>query len=151
DNTQYAFAYKSDKDLEKSFRIFSAMRYPWLVKAGSALAPIALKLRLPINGLIRNTIFQQFCGGENLQEVDQTASYLNEYGVESALDDGVDRSEGEANYDQTITELKTAIAHAGAHPNIPMISLKVTGFARFGLLEKYPARETWTKEEKEEW
>lgn len=151
DNTQYAFAYKSDSALRKSYRLFSIMQYGFLVKIGSALAPIALKLKLPIKGIIRNTIFEQFCGGENLQEVVQTAASLNEFSVDCALDYGVEASAGESNYNNSVKENQKAIEYAKTHPNIPMVSIKISGYARTRLLEKYDTEEPLTKEEQQEW
>lgn len=150
DNTEAAFAYLSDKELKKTRFIFSIMHDGWLVKAGSVLAPAALKLRLPVKGLIRNTVFKQFCGGENLEEAALTAQRLARFNVGVILDYGVEASEGEENYDDAIVEFKKAIEHASLQPNIPFISLKVTGFARLALLEKIHAGDSLTGEEKQE-
>ncbi|TAN16067.1 MAG: proline dehydrogenase [Chitinophagaceae bacterium] len=150
DNTEAAFAYLSDKELKKTRFIFSIMHDGWLVKAGSVLAPAALKLRLPVKGLIRNTVFKQFCGGENLEEAALTAQRLARFNVGVILDYGVEASEGEENYDHAIVEFKKAIEHASLQSNIPFISLKVTGFAQLALLEKIHAGDPLTGEEKQE-
>ncbi len=151
ENTQHAFAYKSDRSLRKSYRLYSLMRYGFLVRAGSFLAPLALKLHLPIKGLIRNTIFELFCGGETLEEAATTAAGLHAYAVKCTLDYGVERSEGEKNYDLAVSEFQKAIRYAGSQEDIPMISLKITGFARFQLLEKYHSGLPLTKKEEAEW
>ncbi len=152
ENTRNGFAYKSDKELKKAYRIFSFMKYPWLVKIGSFLGAIAIKMRLPIQWIIRNTIFEQFCGGETLKEVAQTAFHLHKYGVACVLDYGVEASDGEDNYNQAVKEIQNEISYAGTHPGIPMISLKITGFIRTKLLEKYHKnKEKLNKKEKEEW
>lgn len=150
DNTAIAFAYQSDKELKKAQFIFSAMRRNWLVKIGSLLAPGALKIGLPIQGIIRNTIFTQFCGGENLQEAAHTARKLAPFNVGVILDYGVEAAEGEANYDHAVEEFKKAITHASEESNIPFISLKITGFARFELLEKIHLMAELATNEREE-
>ena len=66
DNTEFAFEYKSDKELRKARFLFSSMGKPWLVKLGTRLTPWAIKAGLPVNGIIRGTIFSQFVGGETL-------------------------------------------------------------------------------------
>jgi proline dehydrogenase len=151
DNTEVAFAYQSDKALKKARFIFSAMRLGWLVKAGSALAPWALKIGLPIKGLIRHTVFRQFCGGETLEEAAETAGKLAAFRVRVILDYGVEAAEGEANYDQAVGEFKKAISYAAGKSGIPFISLKVTGFARFALLEKIHAAGSLDEAEQAEW
>jgi proline dehydrogenase len=136
DNTAIAFEAKTNKALKKADFLFSSMGKPWLVKLGAALTPVAFKLRLPVEGLIKNTIFSQFCGGENLPEAAQTAQSLVKYHVGVVLDYGVEAMEGEENYDKALPEFIKAIEYAAAKPGIPFIAIKVTGFARFSLLEK---------------
>jgi proline dehydrogenase len=147
ENTTIAFQSKTDKALKKADFLFSNIGKPWLVKVGAAVTPLALKLGLPIKGLIRNTIFSQFCGGESLQEAAQTASLLGKFHVGVALDYGVEAMEGEENYDHAVPEFIRAIEYAAGNPNIPFIAIKVTGFARFGLLEKIHSNAVLTPEE----
>lgn len=149
-NTEYAFAYKSDKELKKADLIFSLLHYDWLVKLASILTPLALKAHLPVKSAIKHTIFQQFCGGETLQEAAETAQRLANFGVAVSLDYGVEAAEGEENYDKVSVEAQRAIDQAAANDNIPFISLKVTGIARTALLEKMNRGKKITPEEEEE-
>ena len=136
DNTGNAFAYKSDKALKKAHFLFSSMGYSTLVKWGTRLTPWAIRAGLPINGMIRSTIFEQFVGGETLEETASVAKHLAEYNVGVILDYGVEGKEGEDNFDHATEEFIRVIRYAASQPNIPLMSIKVTGFARFGLLEK---------------
>lgn len=136
DNTGNAFAYKSDKALKKAHFLFSSMGYSTLVKWGTRLTPWAIRVGLPINGMIRSTIFEQFVGGETLEETASVAKHLAEYNVGVILDYGVEGKEGEDNFDHATEEFIRVIRYAASQPNIPLMSIKVTGFARFGLLEK---------------
>jgi proline dehydrogenase len=108
----------------------------WLVKAGSQLAPWSLNAGLPVKGIIRKTIFKQFVGGETLEETAAVAKKLAEYHVRVILDYGVEGKEGEENFDHARDEFIKVINYAATQPNIPFMSVKVTGIARFGLLEK---------------
>jgi len=139
DNTENAFAPKSDKQLKKSAFLFSSMGYPWLVKIGTKITPWAIRAGLPIKGIIRDTIFEQFCGGETLQETAKVAKVLGQYHVQAILDYGVEGKEGEENFDHAKEEFIKVINYAATQPNIPFMSVKVTGFARFALLEKLDA------------
>lgn len=136
DNTEFAFAYKTSGELKKARFLFASMGIGWLVKLGTRLTPWAIKAHLPINGLIRNTIFKQFVGGETLQETDKIADKLSQYNVQVILDYGVEGIKGEQNFDHAADEFIRVIQYAATQPNIPFISIKLTGFARFGLLEK---------------
>lgn len=137
DNTEYAFAYKTDKELKKAHFLFSSMGIGWLVKLGTRVTPWAIKSGLPIKGIIRNTIFNQFVGGESLEETAAVAKKLGQYNVQVILDYGVEGGDdGEAGYDHACEEFIKVINYAATQPNIPFMSVKVTGIARFGLLEK---------------
>ena len=136
DNTEFAFEYKSDRQLKKSRFLFSLMGKPWLVKLGTRLAPWSIRAGLPVKGLIRRTIFDQFVGGETLEETAVVAKRLGEFNVQVILDYGVEGKEGENNFDNACEEFIRVINYASTQPNIPFMSVKVTGFARFALLEK---------------
>ncbi len=136
DNTEFAFEYKTNKQLKKARLLFSLMGKPWLVKIGTRLAPWSIKAGLPVKGIIRNTIFAQFVGGETLEETALVAKKLGRYNVQVILDYGVEGKEGEENFDHACEEFIRVINYAATQPNIPFMSVKVTGFARFALLEK---------------
>ncbi len=137
DNTEFAFEYKSDKELRKARFLFSMMGKSWLVKIGSRLTPWAIRAGLPVKGLIRKTIFRQFVGGETLEETTAVAKILTDYNVQVILDYGVEGGDdGDAGFDHATDEFVRVINYAATQPSMPFMSIKVTGFARFGLLEK---------------
>ncbi len=137
DNTEFAFEYKTDKQLRKARFLFNMMAKPWIVKLGTRLAPWAIRVGLPVKGIIRRTIFQQFVGGETLEETAMVARKLGEYKVQVILDYGVEGGhDGEKGFEQSTEEFIRVINYAATQPNIPFMSIKVTGLARFGLLEK---------------
>lgn len=135
DNTENAFAYKSDKELKGARFLFKTMEYPWFVQVGTRLTPFIMKTGLPVHGIIRKTIFKQFVGGETLEETAAVGEVLGKYGVQVILDYGVEGKEGEDNYDKATDEFIRVINYAASQHNIPFISIKVTGLARFGLLQ----------------
>jgi proline dehydrogenase len=136
DNTEVAFAHCSDKELKHAHWLFNMMGKPWLVRVGTRLAPWSLNAGLPVKGMIRKTIFTHFVGGETLEETIPVVNKMAEYHVEAILDYGVEGKEGETNYDHARDEFIRVIKFAATQPNIPFMSVKVTGIARFGLLEK---------------
>ncbi|MBL7700427.1 MAG: proline dehydrogenase family protein [Chitinophagaceae bacterium] len=164
ENTENAFAYKSDKELKQARFLFSTMSYKSLVKLGTLLTPALIKFGFPVKGLIRKTIFGQFVGGESLEETANVVDKLEKFGVNVILDYGVEGKEGEENFEHSCEEFIRVVKYASGQPNIPFISIKVTGFARFSLLEKLDAAandrsgftgnvhtEVLTEDEKAEW
>jgi proline dehydrogenase len=140
ENTAIAFAHKNNGELKKAHFLFSSMGKPWLVNLGLKITPVAIKWHLPFTKtVIRKTIFQQFVGGETLEETAKVADKLEEYNVQVILDYGVEGKEGEENFDHARDEFIKVIDYAATQANIPFISIKVTGFARFSLLEKIDA------------
>ena len=139
DNTETAFAHRSNKELKQAKFLFNSMHYPWLVKLGVKLTPWAIKSGLPVNGAIRSTIFRQFVGGETLEETVPVVQKMAKHHVQVILDYGVEGKEGEANFDHARDEFIKVINFAATQPNIPFMSVKVTGIARFALLEKLDA------------
>jgi proline dehydrogenase len=151
DNTEIAFKYRSNKDLRRAAFLFSSMGSPTLTTIGMGLTKFAINAGLPIKGLIKGTIFQQFCGGETMQEAAQTANTIARFGVGVILDYSVEGKEEEADFDHAVQEFIKAIRYAASQkPNIPFISIKVTGFARFALLEKWHTGQELSPEEKAE-
>jgi proline dehydrogenase len=135
ENTQNAFAYKSTKALKSAKLLFGFMGYPKLVQLGTRLVPVLLKAGLPIKGIIRNTIFKQFVGGETLSETIPVAQMLAKHNVDVILDYGVEGKEGEESFDQATQVFIDVINHAATQKNIPFISIKVTGLASHELLQ----------------
>ena len=135
DNTENAFAYKSNKELKSAKFLFSTMGYPWFVQLGTRLTHFIMKTGLPVHGIIRKTIFKQFVGGETLEETAGVGAVLGKYGVQVILDYGVEGKEGEDSFDHATEEFIRVINYAATQTNIPFISIKVTGLARFSLLQ----------------
>ena len=151
ENTEIAFEYKNDRDLKRAHFLFSSMSSPLMAKTGIALTRWVIRAHLPFKGIIKRTIFDQFCGGETISEAAETAQTLAKYGVGVALDYGVEGSEHEAQFDAAVPEFIKAIQYAATQKNIPFIPLKLTGFARFGLLERLHTGVDITPSEQQEW
>ncbi|MDQ6889928.1 MAG: proline dehydrogenase family protein [Bacteroidota bacterium] len=144
ENTQIAFEYKTDKELKKARFLFASMTIGWLVKIGTRITPWIIKSGLPLKGLIRKTIFAQFVGGETLKETSKVAAKLSRFNVQVILDYGVEGKEGEQNFENAANGFIEVIEYAATQPNIPFISIKLTGFARFELLEKLDATSNYS-------
>lgn len=136
DNTEIAFKYKSDKDLKWAYRMFKLVGQSWLVQLGKAMVPIAFKLRLPIKGIIKATIFKQFCGGETISDCDHSIQLLYDYKVGTILDYSVEGNTEEEDFDATRDEILATIEKAKGNKAIPFAVFKVTGISRHALLEK---------------
>ena len=118
ENTKIAFEYKSVRELKRAKFLFSTMAKIWLVKLGTKFTPWIIKARLPVNKLIRRTIFGQFVGGETLSETSNVVKKLDPFNVQVILDYGVEGKEGEENFDHAANEFIRVIEHAAGLPHI---------------------------------
>jgi proline dehydrogenase len=136
DNTEIAFAGKSDNDLQWSYRLFKMIGMPWLVKFGKVATNVAFAIHLPIKGLIKKTIFKQFCGGENIQDCAGKIEELGQFNIGTILDYSVEGKTSEADLDRTRDEIIASIATAKKNKHIPFAVFKVTGVAQTSILRK---------------
>jgi proline dehydrogenase len=151
DNTEIAFKRLSDKKLKKGFWLFKTINNTSLVKVGPAVTNFALKLGLPIKSILKHTLFQQFCGGENLEDCQETIDKFAEYNVGTILDYSVEGNKDEASFDQTQEEIiKTLIKSATLSHEIPFAVFKISGVVRFSLFEKLSAGITLSEIEQKE-
>ena len=135
DNTQNAFAYKSNADLRKANFLFTVIQSPLIVSIATNVTPFLMKSGLPINGIIRSTIFKQFVGGETLEDSARVTKQLGSYGVQVILDYGVEAKDGEENFDAVTEKIIEAVEFAATEKNVPFVSVKLTGLASMNLLE----------------
>lgn len=136
DNTQIAFESKTDKDLNRAYRLFNLIGNRNLVKIGKPVTNIALKMGLPVKGIIRKTIFAQFCGGETINECDKTINNLGKFGIGTILDYSVEGKTSDEDFEHTTNEIIATILKGEKNEYIPFAVFKVTGISRFGLLER---------------
>lgn len=135
-DTQIAFSYKSDLDLKKSYLIFSSVNNRMLVKLGTNMVKFALKVKAPVDGIIKKTLFQQFCGGESIEDCENTVNILAKYGVGAILDFSIEGKGNDETYDTTTEEILRTIDMAGTKNSIPFSVFKPTGISSGALLEK---------------
>ncbi len=135
-DTKVAFKIKSNTDLKRAYWLFRIIGSPAVVKIGKFLMIIALKLRLPVNFIVKRTIFKQFCGGETISECDKTIQELGTHQIGTILDYSVEGKMREDDFDQTAKIIIQTIEKAASEKSIPFAVFKITGISKFSLLEK---------------
>ncbi|NER13781.1 proline dehydrogenase [Leptobacterium flavescens] len=151
ENTEIAFALKSNSDLKKAHFLFSMMAKPAMVRLGTSLTNFSLKIGLPVKGLIKNTIFKQFCGGVTEDDCLPIINQLSEKGVMSLLDYSVEGKEDEEDFDNAMRKKIALIDFADSHNGIPFASLKPTALGRFALWQKVSEGKELSSAETAEW
>lgn len=147
-NTEIAFSSKSDKELKDTYRMFRVMNNPRLVKLMSSLGLLAVKLRLPLHEkIIRETMFEIFCGGVSLLDSQPSIELLGKHSVESVLDYGAEGKSGDDELDLVKEEVLKGIRFAASNEDVPVVSTKMTALAANELLEKMNDNSELTAEE----
>ncbi|HKP67857.1 MAG TPA: proline dehydrogenase family protein [Pyrinomonadaceae bacterium] len=139
-DTATAFADKSNSELKEKYRLFKLLNSPFLNGVGTRMAKFALSFGLPVEGLIKSTIFEQFCGGETIEECNPVIARLGEAGIGTILDYAIEGRATEQDFDDTKNEIIRTIERAKNDPNIPFSVFKVTGIAPLGTLEKISSK-----------
>lgn len=151
DNTEIAFSLKSDSELERAYFLFKMISSQPLVRIGTAATNFALKANLPVEGLIRSTVFDHFCGGVNEEDCLPVIDKLFEHGVSSVLDFSVEGKEDESQFDAAMKKTLELIEFAHEKDAMPIAVFKPTGFGRFKLYQKISEGQSLSPEEQEEW
>lgn len=151
DNTQIAFQLKSDSELERAYFLFKMISHEPLVRIGTAATNFALKAHLPVEGLIRSTVFDHFCGGVNEEDCLPVIDKMYEKGVSSVLDFSVEGQEVDKFFDAAMEKTMKIIRFADEKESMPIAVFKPTGFGRLHLYQKKGEGKEFTPEEKAEW
>lgn len=150
-NTEVAFSLKSDTELDRAYFLFKMIDNQPLVRIGTAVTNLALKAHLPVEGLIRATVFDHFCGGVNEVDCLTVVDKMYTKGVSSVLDYSVEGKEEEDQFDAALRMTLKTIEFAKEREAIPFAVFKPTGFGRLDLYEKVGAKMELTELEKSEW
>ncbi len=150
-NTADAFALKSDTELERAYFLFKMIASQPLVRIGTAVTNFALKAHLPVEGLIRATVFDHFCGGTTEDDCLPVVDKMYTKGVSSVLDYSVEAKEEESEFDKALDITLKVIEFSKTRQAIPFAVFKPTGFGRFDLWQKLGEGKNLTVEEATEW
>src|SRR6218665_207398 len=150
-NTEVAFALKTDTELDRAYFLFKMIDSEPLVRIGTAVTNFALKAHLPVEGLIRATVFDHFCGGTTEEDCLSVVDKMYTKGVSSVLDYSVEGKEEEEQFDAALAMTLKTVEFAKERQAIPFAVFKPTGLGRFYLYEKIGEKQALTEEEQAEW
>ncbi|MFZ4105073.1 proline dehydrogenase family protein [Flavobacterium sp.] len=150
-NTEVAFSLKSNTELDRAYFLFKLIANKPLVRIGTAVTNFALKAHLPVEGLIRATVFDHFCGGVNELDCLSVVDKIFTKGVSSVLDYSVEGKEDELQFDFALNMTLKTIEFAKEHQAIPFAVFKPTGLGRLDLYTKVGEKHPLSSDEQNEW
>ena len=150
-NTEIAFHLKSDSELERAYFLFKMISIEPLVRIGTAATNFALKAHLPVEGLIRSTVFDHFCGGVNEEDCISTIDKMYSSKVYSVLDYSVEGKEAENQFDLALKTILNLIEFSKNREALPIAVFKPSAFGRFDLYQKVSDKKPLSASENDEW
>lgn len=142
EDTATAFALKSDSELERAFFLFKLIANEPLVRIGTAVTNFAIKAHLPVEGLIRATVFDHFCGGVSEADCMPVIDKLWGSGVYSILDYSVEGQDSEDPLDKAFEITLKILEFVKEKQAMPFAVFKPTGYGRFALYQKIGDRKS---------
>lgn len=151
-NTQIAFASKSDGELRNAYLLFNVMKRPWIVKFGKWASNVAIKIHFPINWIVKPTLYKQFVGGETLEETKKTVETLKRAGAYATLDYSAECEQTPDGNEAVYAETLRSIDNAAANKSIVYSVFKPSTLTTDAALQKSSEEpESMTEEEKQEY
>jgi len=151
ENTEIAFSIKSDSELDRAFYLFEMIKRQPLVKIGTAVTKFALKTHLPVEGIIRATVFDHFCGGVTEKDCMPIIDKMYSKNVHSVLDYSAEGKEVEEQFDLALGKTLNNIKFGKEKESLPFAVFKPTGFGRFEIYQKLTEGEKLNQKEEVEW
>ena len=151
-NTELAFRDKTNTQLKKAYWMFKAIQQPLLTKLGVSALNFSIQHNFPfVINIVKNTLFEQFCGGETREESTKVVERMYKRGVGSIFDYSIEGKHEEAVFDAVCQEIKDIVAYASGNPAIPFVVFKPTAFGRIEIYEEIGKDVELTSSQKTEW
>ncbi|MDP3312665.1 proline dehydrogenase family protein [Lutibacter sp.] len=150
-NTEVAFALKSNSEVDRAYYLFEMIKREPLVKIGTAVTRFALRTHLPVEGIIRATVFDHFCGGINEKDCMSVIEKMYTKNVHSVLDYSAEGKEVEEQFDLAMEKTLNTIKFGTEKTSIPFAVFKPTGFGKISIYQKITEGKELDDHEKNEW
>lgn len=151
EDTKTAFALKSDTELDRAYFLFKMIQSEPLVRIGTAITNFALKAHMPVEHLIRASVFDHFCGGVTEEDCMPVIQKMYTKHVHSILDYSVEGKEEESQFNLALEKTLQNIDFAHEKQSIPFAVFKPTGFGKLSLYQKITEQKKLTADEQIEW
>ncbi len=148
-NTENAYKYLDDDALYRAYVLFSAIDQPFLAKWGPKLLQWAFEFGMPVQTIVRKTLFAHFCGGESLAAAKKVVQMLNRFHIGAVLDYAAEASPNEASREEGCQELLNSLPILKEYRE-QFAVFKATSIMSATVLKKLGAGKALTKKEKAE-
>ena len=131
DNLKIAFEDKSDKDLHRAYLLFKFLNNPIISNTITIVIKIAIWLKIPIDNIIKSTVYKHFCGGTTIENSQATINKLWKSQIGTILDFSAEGKQTEEDFNKVMYETLASIKKAKTDKSIPFSVFKPSGLAKF--------------------
>lgn len=150
DDLHVAYADKSNKDLNRAYLLFSLIKSPFLTKLLTKIVKFSIRIGLPIQYIIKATVYRQFCGGTTIHDSKQVVAKLWKSKIGTILDFSAEGKDTTKDFERAKNEILQTILKSKQEESIPFAVFKPTAVASPILLEKISHKETLSAVELQE-
>jgi proline dehydrogenase len=122
-----AYCYKSNKELKFTYFVFRLLQNQKIVKLLISFTNSILKYNLPFKFLIKKTVFNVFCAGEDIDTAFKKINYLEKFKVKSVLDYVSEGENNDESFDHNTKIIVSNIIRLGKECPDNYISVKISG------------------------
>ena len=151
ENTKTAYKLKTDQELRKAYLLFRLFSKQLLVRFGGKLVLFLLRLRIPIKGILKNTVYQQFCAGVTENDSMELVNLLADLNVKSYMHYAAEGQLTEKGMDASLNHVLKTLTYSSANSALPFAVFKATAFGSTHLFKKKSAEIQLDKEESVAW
>ena len=151
ENTKTAYKLKTDQELRKAYLLFRLFSKQLLVRFGGKLVLFLLRLRIPIKGILKNTVYQQFCAVATENDSMKLVDLLADLNVKSYMHYAAEGQRTEKGLDASLNHVLETLSHSSANSALPFAVFKATAFGSTHLFKKKSAEIPLDKEESAAW
>ena len=99
-----AFEDKSDRDLNRAYILFKTISNPLISKTLTLCLRIGIWMRLPIQSIIKATVYKHFCGGTTIKNSEKIIDKLWMSNIGTILDFSAEGKESEIDFNNVMQE-----------------------------------------------
>lgn len=151
DNTQRAYIHKSRNELYKTYLLFTAFSYPFFVRISGQIVVFLLQIGFPIKGLLKRTIFEQFCAGQQENDSLKVVQSLNSFNIKSYMHYASEGQKTETGMEESLSKILETIKLSQNNESLPFTVFKSTALGSSSLFEKKTAGIALSDEEQLDW
>ena len=141
DSVEEVYSSKTKKELYKSYFLFRLIKSSFITYTLTKILKISLFLRLPINSIIKSTVYEQFCGGVSIPDSEKVINTLWKSNIGTILDYSAEGKKTDEDFDYVVTEIIASIKKAKNTECIPFAVFKISGVSSYGILKKLNSKD----------